>query len=92
MKDFDAEDYKAKSNLKCPQNDDKQSGKGGRKKRQTGPKEDEEVVAEYQREADFMRKRITLYFSWQNFTWNCLHGGPSGNALHLVDIILRVAF
>ena len=61
MKDFDAEDYKAKSNLKCPQNDDKQSGKGGRKKRQTGPKEEEEVVAEYQREADFMRKTFTLF-------------------------------
>ena len=58
---FDPTDYKAKSNLECSQDDNRPSKPSRRKKRMTDPKEEAEVVAEYQREADFMRKTFTLF-------------------------------
>ena len=59
---FDPTDYKAKSNLQCSQQDGNRPSKPSRrKKRMTDLKEEAEVVAEYQREADFMRKTFTLF-------------------------------
>ena len=53
---FDTSEYKAKSNLECSQEEDKRpSGPSARKKRRTDQKEEAEVVAEYQTEANFIR-------------------------------------